>query len=118
MKAEVNTSFGQFFSKNRYLLLLLLTGIILIMLPGGAEKTENTSTEEELRLLGMLKNLEGVGEVYVLLAEENIHNGGFAGAIVVCQGADNAEVRLRIVEAVSAYTGLGSNRIMVLKMKN
>lgn len=41
----------------------------------------------------------------------------YRGAIVVCQGADNAAVRLAIVEAVSDVTGLGTDRISVLKMK-
>lgn len=39
------------------------------------------------------------------------------GAVVLCQGADRPEVRLRIVEAVSRATGLTSDRITVLKMK-
>ena len=41
----------------------------------------------------------------------------YLGAIVVCQGADRAEVRLAIVEAVSDLTGLGADKISVLKMK-
>lgn len=41
----------------------------------------------------------------------------YRGAIVVCQGADDATVRLAIVEAVSNATGLGTDRISVLKMK-
>ena len=41
----------------------------------------------------------------------------YRGAIVVCQGADNAAVRLAIIEAVSDATGLGTDRISVLKMK-
>lgn len=41
----------------------------------------------------------------------------YLGAIVVCQGADSASVRLAIVDAVSKYTGLGADRISVLKMK-
>lgn len=41
----------------------------------------------------------------------------YRGAIVVCQGADNASVRLAIVEAVANATGLGADRISVLKMK-
>lgn len=42
---------------------------------------------------------------------------GYLGAIVICQGADSASVRLAIVEAVSKYTGLGADQIAVLKMK-
>lgn len=41
----------------------------------------------------------------------------YLGAIIVCQGADSAAVRLAIVQAVSSVTGLGSDRITVLKMK-
>lgn len=41
----------------------------------------------------------------------------YLGAIVVCQGADRSSVRLAIVEAVSKVTGLGADRISVLKMK-
>lgn len=41
----------------------------------------------------------------------------YQGAIVVCDGADDPVVRLRIVEAVSKSTGLGSDHISVLKMK-
>ena len=41
----------------------------------------------------------------------------YQGAVVVCQGGDRAAVRLAIVEAVSAVTGLTSDKITVLKMK-
>lgn len=41
----------------------------------------------------------------------------YRGAIVVCQGADSASVRLNIIEAVAKVTGLSSDRISVLKMK-
>ena len=41
----------------------------------------------------------------------------YLGAIVVCQGADRAEICLAITEAVAKVTGLGANRISVLKMK-
>ena len=41
----------------------------------------------------------------------------YLGAVVVCQGADSAAVRLAVIEAVSKVTGLGTDRISVLKMK-
>lgn len=40
------------------------------------------------------------------------------GAIVVCQGADRPAVQLSVVEAVSNVTGIPTDRITVLKMKN
>lgn len=41
----------------------------------------------------------------------------YLGAVVVCEGADNAQVCLAVVEAVSCATGLDTSRISVLKMK-
>jgi stage III sporulation protein AG len=36
---------------------------------------------------------------------------------VVCQGADDPVVKLLIVDAVSKVTGLGADKISVMKMK-
>ena len=42
----------------------------------------------------------------------------YRGAVVVCEGADRAEVRLAVTQAVSALTGLGSDRIVVIKCQS
>lgn len=39
----------------------------------------------------------------------------YQGAVVVCQGADKAAVRLAVTEAVASLTGLSSDRITVVK---
>ena len=41
----------------------------------------------------------------------------YQGALVVCDGAERASVRLAVTQAVSSLTGLGSNKIAVVKMK-
>ena len=41
----------------------------------------------------------------------------YLGAIIVCQGADSAAVKLAVTQAVSKITGLGADNICVLKMK-
>ena len=41
----------------------------------------------------------------------------YQGAIVLAQGADNPSVKLAIAEAVSDITGLGTDRISILKMR-
>ena len=41
----------------------------------------------------------------------------YKGAVVVCDGADNAGIRLKVINAVGALTGLSSDRITVMKMK-
>lgn len=37
----------------------------------------------------------------------------FRGALVVCPGGGDAQIRLKLIEAVSALTGLGADRISV-----
>ena len=96
--------------KNRYILLLLLAGAALLLLPaGGADTSGSGATEEERRLEDVLSTVEGVGQVGALYSE--------SGVVVVCEGAASAAVRLRVTEAAAAYTGFGSDRITVLKMK-
>lgn len=41
----------------------------------------------------------------------------YRGAVIVCQGAGNPQVRLAVVQAAMRVTGLTSDKITVLKMK-
>ena len=52
------------------------------------------------------------GEEAVLLTQRY---PTFLGALVVCPGGDDPEVRLRLTQAVSVLTGLGADRISVCK---
>ena len=45
------------------------------------------------------------------------HAAVYQGAIVFAEGADTPSVKLAIVEAVSNITGIGADKISVLKMK-
>lgn len=42
----------------------------------------------------------------------------YRGALVVCEGGGSDAVRLQVIAAVSALTGLGSDRIAVVKWQN
>ncbi len=56
------------------------------------------------------------GSAYDKAAVSAVRYPQFLGALVVCQGAQNPAVKLDIVSAVSALTGLGTDRITVVKM--
>ena len=95
--------------KYKYILLLLVFALALLALPaGGGGEGDPSASEAESRLEYVLSDVAGAGRVSVLCSDE--------GAAVVCEGADDARVRLAVVNAVSAYTGLGSDRITVLTM--
>ena len=57
--------------------------------------------------------LSGGGKEEVVVTREVYPR--FRGALVVCQGAGDPAVKLSVIEAVSALTGLGSDRICVIQ---
>lgn len=42
----------------------------------------------------------------------------FRGAVVLCDGADDAQVRLAVTQAVSTVCGIGTDKVTVLKMSD
>ena len=42
----------------------------------------------------------------------------YRGALVVCDGGNSDRVRLAVIDAVGALTGLGSDRIAVVKWRD
>lgn len=158
----------QFLQKYKFVILILLAGIILLSWPSQSQEEapmeEDTKDEAdygrqvEKRLREILSRISGAGRVDVMLtlsrgprtefqqdlqtqtdgehsSEEKktviLSKGSaydeaavsavqypiFQGALVICEGADSAAVRLDILNAVSAVTGLGCDRITVVKMK-
>ena len=153
--------------KNKYAILVLMIGLVLMVLP--VRKHSNTSTETKpipvvqtpdtaQQLSDILQKIQGVGKVQVLLTVKagectvyqtdedttvsdttssvrketviitdsqrnqqplivQVLPPEYLGAVIVCQGAENAAVRLAVVEAVCKATGLGADKISVLKMK-
>ena len=167
---EINKISGpamDFIKKYRFVVLILLLGVVLMLIPGG-DKSDNVDmaapvTEEAQisltqELENILSNLQGAGRVKVMVTmrqgKQTLYqtdmelDGGqdtgsqrvqtvlisqsdksqtglvsrvdppkYLGVIVMCQGADNAGVKLSIVDAVAKITGLGADSISVLKMK-
>ena len=91
----------------KYLLLLLLFGVILMILPTQAREKSHEDTAESA-LEEILADSFGVGRIRVLVSEN--------GVVAVCDGAENAAVRWDILKAIGSYTGFGSERITILKM--
>lgn len=57
------------------------------------------------------------GSAYDKAAVSAVQYPRFQGALILCQGADQSTVRLDLVNAVAALTGLSSGQITVIKMK-
>ena len=120
MKTLDLSALGRTLAKNKYVLLALCLGLLLLLLPRKSAASESGAgapmaasgiplDTESGRIAALLSEIRGVGETEVLLSGN--------GAVVVCQGADDAQIRLNVTNAVAAYTGLGSDKITVMKMK-
>ena len=96
-----------FLERYKYPLIVFAVGIVLMTVPmnGG-----NTGSRTELSFREILCRTEGVGRAEVLVSEK--------GVVVVCDGADRAAVRLEILRCVKSYTGFGSEKVTILKMKD
>ena len=70
------------------------------------EQGEKESSQEQTTVLCAGED----GEEVVLLTQ---YYPSFRGALVVCPGGDDPQVQLAITQAVSALTGLGSDRITI-----
>lgn len=100
LKAQLN--------KFKYTLLALVLGLIIMLLPIGESSSRSISSQtDEQRLATVLQRCDGVGNVTALLSD--------TGAVIVCDGADDAAVRLSIIKAVEAFTGFSSDSIQVIK---
>lgn len=98
--------------------IVLTLGLALIFL-GNLSKEKTLESEEagiEERLTVLCSGVDGVGDCSVLVyytpSSDEVES-----VIVICEGADDARVRLRLTEMLSSFFGIGANRIRIEKMK-
>jgi len=172
MEADKKTAwFQRVWGKYKYALLVALIGVVLLAWPDWKPKDLDSSTVQsrqteedaeamERRMRAILSQIDGVGELELMLTVESTNrqeyamdtelsysgqtaapddysrrtetvvvsgSGGdgpvvarnispaYRGALVVCEGGGNAEVKLAVTEAVASLTGLSSDRITVVK---
>ena len=74
------------------------------------EHTVFNQSESEKKITQILSQMDGVGEVDVMIGEtENC----VSGVVVVCEGANNLRVVMDIREAICVALGINSNDIKI-----
>lgn len=98
-------------------------GKVRVLLTEAAGEQTLYQTDEDMQANG---ESESIRQDTVLLTDSAREEVGlirqiippvYQGAVILCQGADSAAVRLAIIQAVASATGLTSDKITVLKMK-
>ncbi len=81
--------------------------------PTAATVTTQEKSQRELKLIGILSNIEGVGTTDVMINESD---GEITGVVIVCKGADNIMTRSNILNAVSTALDIDKKIIAVYSM--
>ena len=107
-------------AKYKYVLIVALLGVALMLLPRGepSRKAETAAPETrgsvQSEMEATLAAFDGVGRLRLMLTED-VAAQRWAGAVIVCEGGGSAAVRLQLTQAVSALTGLSSDKIAIVK---
>ena len=97
---------------------VLLLGVLLIFIGsfGGSKKADDTPADTEERTAEMCSLMEGVGECRVMITYSDANKNEVYAVLILCEGADSAIVRERIISACTSLYGIGSNRVEIQKL--
>ena len=105
--------------RSRWLVALLLLGVVLLavgFLLDGCESGGDPSPTQEEELAALLSSVDGVGECVVTVVYSPVNEGEVIGVAVVCEGAESAETKERVISMLSTLFRIGTHRISVEKL--
>ena len=111
--------------KKETVIILIALALGLLLLFAGREDSATVSLEEEgleERIATACSTVDGVGEcsvyIYFSKGDSRDKTETVESVIVVCEGAESVDVRLRLTEMLSSFFGIGTNRIRIEKMQS
>ena len=115
MKFPFDKSFCEFMKTKRAspMLLLPILALSLLLLGGTGQKTEAPKDLEE-KTAELCSQVSGVGECRVMITYRD--DEVFAVA-VLCDGADNIEVKHNLKSLISSLYGIGAHRVEILSLE-
>ena len=120
----------------RFIYIIGIVGIAFIFFSNDEETISSASSvseyrqAEETRIKQMVESIEGVGTAKVMLTMENsaeqIYNQDnkvkeiepiVRGALIVCSGGNNPEVREIVLESVTKALNITTDKVCITKLK-
>ena len=115
MKFPSDNSFFEFLKTKRSSPMLLLPILALsLLLMVGAGRKDEAPTDLDERTAELCSQVSGVGECRVMITYRD--DEVFAVA-VLCDGADNIEVRKNLTSLISSLYGIGAHRVEILSLE-
>ncbi len=110
---------GLFGGRAKELLLIGVLGIALFyaawqVFQGGDEKDAWTLSENEVKVMRILQEIDGVGEASVVVCEDE---DGVKSVVVVCEGANDLQVVMNVREAVAAAMDTSQKSVKIYLKK-
>lgn len=112
--------------ENKIILIILICILMVaVMFPTDNNITKNTSESAasadttESKLERILGNMEGVGEVNVMITykgTDSRNSSDAEGAVVIAEGGGDPEVIAKISSALEAVLNLPAHKIQIFKM--
>ncbi len=91
-------------------LLLLVVVVFIVRNENDSKNVALQGTETEQKLASILREIDGVGEVQVMIGETE---EGQRSVVVVCDGARNLQVIMDVREAAAAAVGTQENQVKI-----
>ncbi len=121
MSAETVEKLRRAAGKYKYAVAVGLLGVLLMLLPSGGSRSPRAAPDApegradvRAEMEAALSAFDGVGRLRLVLTGD-AESGRWTGALVVCEGGDGAAVRLRLTQALTALTGLPSDKIAIVR---
>ena len=127
-------NFSFYKEKGRKYIVFILVGLLILVMciPTSSavevkqEETTVSNLSLERQLEQLLFEMEGVGDVKVMISMEEESNSVFeaqggervCGVVVVAEGAGSASVNARILEVVKALFSIDAHKISIVKMRS
>ncbi|MBQ9647578.1 MAG: hypothetical protein IJV43_04355 [Oscillospiraceae bacterium] len=116
------TTLREWAAKYKYVIAVVLLGVLLMLLPSGSRREARNAAPAEAEsrstvqgeMEATLAAFDGAGRLRLMLTADPVTER-WAGAVVVCEGGGSAAVRLQLTQAIGALTGLPSDKIAVVK---
>ena len=107
---------------------LLLLGFGAVLLFSFIWQQPTEQVEPIHSLATVLQSIEGMGRVKIYMHEQGAEQSlnffqstpertSANGILIVCEGADDLQVRKQLYEAIESVMGIPSHRIVILPMK-
>ncbi len=94
--------------------ILGMFALLCLLLISGRTEKDDVGTDIERRMERVIEKMEGVKECDVMILEEN---NEITGVLIVCEGAEDISVRIRVQNAAKTLLNIENGKISVVPME-